>query len=128
MRSQKFFSIAATTMALAVAFGAFGSHALATVLEQNNRIQTWDTASKYHFYHGLGLFVVGYLYRKTGTRPVFFSFHLMLAGTIIFSGTLYLLSVTGYTVLGAVTPVGGLLLIASWLVLGRSLWVYKKLN
>ena len=104
--------IAAVLGALAVALGAFGAHALAGVLTANGTLEVWKTASHYHFFHVLALLVMG----ATGLRSGL-SFSLLTAGMVVFSGSLYSLAVTNIKWLGAITPIGGVLMIAGWLVL-----------
>lgn len=102
---------------LCVLLGAFGAHALKSRLSPE-LIGIWGTAAQYHFYHALGLGLVGLLalhwpassLLKTGGW-------IMLAGIILFSGSLYALVLTGVRWLGAITPIGGTLLIAAWVVL-----------
>lgn len=108
---------------LAVALGAFGAHALKTILESNGRVETFELATRYLFYHALAILAAGILAEKFPgmTTPAL----LFLAGTIIFSGSLYILSLTGQTMWGAVTPVGGVLLLAGWLSFG---WAFYKGN
>ena len=94
-----------------MALGAFGSHGLKPMLEANQTLETWKTAALYHLLHAVVLlWVAGATpFRKT-------SFRLLCLGTLIFSGTLYALAVSIYLrPLGAITPFGGLLLIAGWL-------------
>jgi len=96
---------------LAVILGAFGAHYLSAFLEETGRHSTYDTAVKYQFIHALLLIVLGLNGDKVQVKlPVYFA----LYGTIIFSGSLYLLIFTGITALGAITPIGGLLMILSW--------------
>ena len=104
--------IAAVFGALAVILGAFGAHALAELLAKNGTLEIWKTASQYHFLHALALLVIG----ATGLR-VRPGFCFLMAGTIVFSGSLYVLAVTNIKWLGAITPFGGVLMIAGWLVL-----------
>ena len=104
--------IAAIFGALAVILGAFGAHALAGLLAKNGTLEIWKTASQYHFLNVLAMLVLG----ATGLRSRG-TFCLLLAGTLVFSGSLYLLAVTNIKWLGAITPVGGVLMIAGWLVL-----------
>ena len=92
--------------------GAFGAHALAELLAKNGTLEIWRTASQYHFLNALALLVIG----ATGLR-VRPSFCLLMAGMIVFSGSLYLLALTNIKWLGAITPFGGGLMIAGWLVL-----------
>jgi uncharacterized membrane protein YgdD (TMEM256/DUF423 family) len=104
--------IAAITGLLAVLIGAFGAHALKDLLARNGTAAIWETAVFYHFIHAVMLFVLA-------ERKVFpaVAWWCLLAGIIVFSGSLYLLAVTDAKWLGAVTPVGGVSLIAGWLAL-----------
>ena len=99
---------------LAVALGAFGAHALKPYLEETGRLDTFETAVKYHFYHALALFVLSVLMRWEEHRLLKIAALLFLLGVIIFSGSLYALCMTNVGILGAVTPIGGVLLIAGW--------------
>ena len=101
----------------AVLLGAFGAHAFKAVLESNQRIETFDTAVKYHFFHTLALILVAFLMDKYPNKLMEYSGIAMIAGILIFSGSLYILSLTGITKWGAVTPLGGLSLIIGWLLL-----------
>lgn len=105
-----FFARAASASgALAVALGAFGAHGLKNLLAQNNTAAIWETAVFYHFIHTVMLFLLAQRPPlKTGPWWCF------LAGIVIFSGSLYLLAVTNQRWLGAVTPVGGVSLLAGW--------------
>lgn len=110
--------------ALAVALGAFGAHGLEAVASQKN-LAIYGTASRYHFYHLLPLFLSVWALGKAGARPALlrWSFRLTMTGILVFSGSLYLLGLRdilgdGISWLGAVTPIGGLLLIVGWLLLG----------
>jgi len=102
--------VAAATGFLAVALGAFGAHGLKTVLTQNGTASIWETAVFYHFIHAVMLFVLAE--RKPLAVGPWWCF---LAGIVIFSGSLYLLALTGMHWLGAITPVGGVSLLAGWL-------------
>jgi uncharacterized membrane protein YgdD (TMEM256/DUF423 family) len=94
--------------ALAVALGAFGAHALKASLTPD-RLLTWETAVRYQMYAAIGLQVSNY---KPGQR-------FLALGALIFSGSLYLLCLTGMGWLGAITPLGGLAMMAGYLMLGR---------
>ena len=112
MNSQTALRISAITGFLAVALGAFGAHGLHDVLEKNARLATWETAALYHLTHAVVLFVIA------GMRPrLAAAWWLMLAGVTIFSGTLYILALTNVKWLGAITPIGGVCLLAGWLAL-----------
>ena len=110
--------VGAVVMALGVGLGAFGAHGLRGRLDAY-QMGVYEKAVFYHFIHGLGLLIVSFL-PKTGTFSEFATSWvcgLLLAGIVIFSGSLYLLAVTGNRMLGAITPIGGLSFIAAWLVL-----------
>ncbi len=107
---------------LAVGFGAFGTHGLRGQLDDYH-LGVYHTAVQYHFYHALGLTLIGLaLQRYPLSRLLQWSGSLMLAGTLLFSGSLYLLALLGSRWLGMVTPFGGLLFIASWLLFGLALF------
>ncbi len=104
--------IAALFGASGVALGAFGSHGLRPILEANQTMEVWRTASFYHLTHAVVLLALaGFLDRKKVSLGLFSS------GLLIFSGSLYVLAVSHLKWLGAVTPFGGLLLIAGWVSL-----------
>jgi len=103
--------------ALSVAIGAFGAHALRPLLLEHGRTDTYELAVRYQFYHTLALLVMAALAEKLNESKASWSALLFTSGTIVFSGSLYILSLTGKTIWGAVTPVGGVLLIAGWLFL-----------
>lgn len=128
MRGHYLFGFAAALMALAVAFGAFGAHALSNLLDYNGKTSTWSTANQYHFYHALALFIVAYLYKKTGKLPVLYIYYLICVGLLLFSGSLYLLSISNWSMLGAITPLGGLMFIVAWVWLAREMYLFKKIN
>jgi len=110
--------IAAGLGLLAVALGAFGAHGLKDVLAQHGTADIWDKAVFYHFIHAVMLFVLA----ERKVLPVL-TWGFFLAGILVFSGSLYLLAVTGLRWLGAVTPVGGLSFLAGWLAL---IWNGRK--
>ncbi len=111
-------AVAAILLALAVMLGAFGAHALRGRLDAD-AMAVYHTAVLYHFLHALGLLIVSILPRA-GVLPAptagWVSI-LLVAGIVLFSGSLYLLAGTGVRILGAITPVGGLCFIAAWLLL-----------
>ncbi len=97
---------------LAVALGAFGAHGLHDVLTKNARLATWETAVLYHLTHSVVMLVIA------TWRPLrAAAWWLMLAGVAIFSGTLYVLALTNLKWLGAITPLGGVCLLAGWIAL-----------
>ena len=97
---------------LGVLLGAFGAHALNERLVESGRVATWETAVFYHFIHALALLLVARM-----PSPSKWTVYLFLIGIAIFSGSLYALCLTGITKLGAITPIGGLALMAGWLTL-----------
>ena len=111
-------AIGAVFLALAVILGAFGAHGLKDKLDAYS-MGVWEKAVFYHFIHALGMLVVSILPR-TGTfstAGASLVAWLLTAGILIFSGSLYLLAVTGVHTLGAITPIGGVCFIAAWLAL-----------
>ena len=115
---QKFFLASAALLAgFGVMIGAFGAHALKALLEHANRVETFETAVKYQFYHALGLMLIALLMDKFPTGTLNHAAWAMFGGTIIFSGSLYIRCLTEITKFGMITPIGGVLLVASWLLL-----------
>lgn len=109
-------------MGLAVLIGAFGAHTLNDLLVKNGRIDTFETATKYLFYHSLGILFIGILSNENKkNKKMEISYYSMFLGVIIFSGSLYILSFTNITLFGAITPIGGVLFIISWLLLALSI-------
>jgi uncharacterized membrane protein YgdD (TMEM256/DUF423 family) len=114
---------AALLMALAVILGAFGAHGLRSRLDAYS-MGVYERAVFYHFLHALGMLIAstlpraGLLSQSAGAWVC----ALLLAGVLIFSGSLYILAVSGMRWLGAITPIGGLSFIAAWLLLAAALW------
>ncbi|TXE03095.1 DUF423 domain-containing protein [Algoriphagus aquimarinus] len=117
MQGKQIIQTAAILGACAVGIGAFGAHGLKEILAETGRSETFETAVKYHFYHSLAIFLIGLLaivkpdWKKLTTAAI-----LMVVGIFIFSGSLYVLSLTGITWLGAITPLGGVAFIAGWVL------------
>jgi len=115
MNARQIIQTSAVLGAIAVGIGAFGAHGLKDILAETGRSDTFETAVKYHFYHSLGLFLIGILALiKPNWKQLSASALLMILGILIFSGSLYILSLTGITWLGAITPLGGLAFILGW--------------
>lgn len=109
----------AASAGLAVALGAFGAHALKAILTENDKISVFETAVKYHFFHAFALLAAGLLL-QSGTfhdRYIKNAGIAFIVGTLLFSGSLYILSVTNTSFWGVVTPFGGLSLIIGWALL-----------
>ena len=104
--------LAAAAGFLAVALGAFGAHGLKATLDQNATLAVWQTAALYHLVHAVVLLVLA---QKAAVSRV--AFALFGAGIVLFSGSLYALAVTNLKWLGAITPLGGVCLLAGWLAL-----------
>ena len=112
-----FLLLAALFAAAGVGFGAFGAHALAGILTES-QLGVFRTAVSYHLWHALGLGMIGLTVRLYGpSRHLYVTGWLMAAGILLFSGSLYLLTLTGQRWLGVITPVGGIAFIAAWLSL-----------
>jgi uncharacterized membrane protein YgdD (TMEM256/DUF423 family) len=107
--------------ALSVIFGAFGSHGLKTRVAPE-MLAVFETGVRYHFYHALGLIMIGILGFHYSAFQLQLPAMMMSTGILVFSGTLYLLVLTGQKWLGAVTPIGGLLLILSWATLAYRIY------
>lgn len=106
----------AISAALAVAAGAFATHSLRGVLDAD-ALANWETAARYAMYHAYGLIAVALSAGRLPARAVAFAGWAFVAGTILFSGSLYALSLTGLRGLGAVAPLGGAAFIAGWAAL-----------
>ena len=113
------FTIAGLLGALGVALGAFGAHALkgamATAVDGAQRLVWWDTATKYHLWHALLAAVCASLIQRYPRVRI--SLMLCIVGTMLFSGSLYVMTLTNFRILGAITPLGGVAFIAAWLAL-----------
>ena len=115
MNSRLYLISGLVFMILVVSLGAFGAHALKAMLSVHH-LQTWGTATDYQFYHALGLMGLGiWSDKKTTSRYVTLSGVFLILGILLFSGSLYLLALTGITRLGMVTPVGGIFFILGWI-------------
>lgn len=114
---RTFFVLGCLFAFLGVALGAFGAHALQGRFGPG-LADVYETGVRYQFYHALALFAVAYAVSRWPGAAGPLAGWLFVAGIILFSGSLYLLSVTGVRVLGAITPLGGLCFLAGWLILG----------
>ena len=107
---------------LSVGIGAFGAHALKAALEASGRLDTFETAVKYQFYHTLALLAIGILMYHVPDKWLGYAAIAMIGGILIFSGSLYILCLTGIRWWGAVTPLGGIALIVGWILLFVSIY------
>ncbi|WP_348674987.1 DUF423 domain-containing protein [uncultured Abyssibacter sp.] len=101
---------------LGVALGAFGAHALRQRLEPD-MLRVWETAVNYQFWHALALLGIGVLMLRHASGWLNASGLLFALGVLLFSGSLYALALSGIRVLGAITPIGGVLMLAGWICL-----------
>ena len=113
-------TLAAVALALAVVMGAFGAHALKGRLDAY-AMSVYEKAVLYHFIHALGMLIVLALPGLAATRQTGIAL-VLFAGTVIFSGSLYALALSGIRLFGAITPIGGISFIAGWIWLAWSLW------
>jgi uncharacterized membrane protein YgdD (TMEM256/DUF423 family) len=101
-----------------VILGAFGAHTFKETLIANNYLDVFETAVRYQFYHTLVLLFIGMLMYRNNTKWIKYSALALIFGTLLFSGSLYLLSLSGQSFWGAITPLGGVFLILGWSFLG----------
>ena len=122
MNARLALTLAAAALFAAVGTGAFGAHALKSKLAPD-LMAVYQTAVQYHFWHALGLLAVGILLlQKPDSGALAAAAWLLVAGLVLFSGSLYALSLTGVRGLGAVTPLGGLAFLAAWAALAWAAW------
>ncbi len=116
--SRIFLAIAAALGGISVILGAFASHALKDKLS-DRALEIWETGTKYQMYHALALILVALLLNRlsTDSTPLIIAGYSFIAGTVLFSGSLYALSLSGIKILGAVTPLGGVGFITGWICL-----------
>ena len=109
-----FVKIGILCCALSVVIGAFGAHSLESTIA--DKMETFKTGVQYQIFHGLGLILIGILSKVLGL-DLSMSGYLMIAGIILFSGSLYLISIFKYSFMGMIAPLGGLSFIISWVIL-----------
>jgi uncharacterized membrane protein YgdD (TMEM256/DUF423 family) len=119
--ARPFFLLGAGFAFLAVTLGAFGSHSLKAVLEPE-MLAVFETGVRYQMYHALALFAVGWAAHQYPQASFHIAGWLFAAGIILFSGSLYVLALSGVRWLGAITPLGGVCFLAGWGTLGRQVW------
>ncbi len=116
-----FFAIGSLSAFLAVGLGAFGAHALKSRVDAQ-LLASFEVGVRYQMYHALALLAVGWACTRWRGAVVVASGWLFVAGTVLFSGSLYILSLSGLRWLGAVTPLGGFAFLAGWLCLAWAAW------
>ncbi len=114
---NKYIAVGAVAALLAVAIGAFGAHMLEDRLTAHE-LDIYRTGVQYHMFHALGILLIAALGDRLPSRKAaLWAARLLLLGILLFSGSLYVLAVSGVTALGAITPLGGVAFIAGWLCL-----------
>lgn len=122
--ARLFLVLGSLNLTLVVLLGAFGAHALKTQLSEA-MMQAYQTGVQYHFYHALGLLVLGILaIQMPGSGLLRLSGLLVFAGIVLFSGSLYLLALSGVKWLGMITPLGGTAFISGWGLLVAAVMKY----
>lgn len=123
--SRLFLALGAINAFVCVLMGAIGAHILKQKLS-SDLYNTFQTGLQYHFYHALGLILIGtLLFHLPQSKLVKLSGWVMLTGILFFSGTLYVISFTEMRTLGMVAPIGGVSLMSAWLMLAYAIW-FKK--
>jgi len=120
-KARKLLALVAIFMASAIALGAFGAHGLKKVLAPE-MLAVYKTGVEYQFYNSLGLFIAIFIYMlRPYSKKILIAIYLLIAGTLIFSISLYLLTILNIPTIGVITPIGGTLQIIAWLVLAYGL-------
>lgn len=119
--SQRFLVLGTVFAGFAVAAGAFGAHALKDILDAHS-LQVFDTATRYQMYHAFGLCIVSWAIDRYPEQRLEQAGWLFTFGILLFSGSLYVVSLAGIRWMGAVTPIGGLAFLAGWVLLSWRIW------
>jgi uncharacterized membrane protein YgdD (TMEM256/DUF423 family) len=119
--AQRFLALGSILAGLGVAAGAFGAHALKEILDAP-MLQVFETATRYVMYHAFGLCIVSWAIDRYPEQRLEKSGWLFLIGILLFSGSLYAVSLAGIRWMGAVTPIGGLAFMTGWLLLAWGVW------
>lgn len=115
MKERTLIAAGAINMFIAVGCGAFGAHGLKRMISEE-MLAIWHTAVTYQVMHALGMMAIALLMPRMAGAAMRWAGNLMLAGIVVFSGSLYLLALTGTRILGAITPLGGAAFLAAWLL------------
>jgi uncharacterized membrane protein YgdD (TMEM256/DUF423 family) len=119
---KKYIQIGAILGALGVGIGAFGAHGLEKFLESNGNADTFETATKYLFYHAIALILLGNMPPNKWTKRSALAFQI---GILVFSGSLFLICFTLIKTFGATAPIGGVALILGWIFMFLGAWSEK---
>lgn len=125
---DRLFGVLGSLFALAaVALGAFGAHGLRAHFQAEPALgANFETAVRYHFYHALGLLFVAWATTRWPHPLTYWAGFLFVFGIVVFSGSLYILSITGMRWLGAITPIGGVAMLCGWACLAAAVWRSTK--
>jgi len=118
---RRFFALGAMLAMIGVAAGAFGAHALKSRLTPD-MLAVFEVGVRYQLVHALALLAVAWAITRWPGRAVLYAGALFIAGIVLFSGSLYLLALTGERSLGAITPFGGVAFLAGWACLAWAAW------
>ncbi len=118
---KSYIAIGAILSAIGILFGAFGSHSLKSKLNPE-QLMVFDIATRYLMYHAMGIFGIGILAYSVPESVVKIPVIIMLIGILLFSGSLYLISLKGFSKLGIITPIGGTAFIISWVLLAINIY------
>ena len=121
------FTLGAIFAGIAVALGALGAHGLKNMVEES-ALQTWEVAVRYQFWHSLALLITAFAAEKISTNACRLARRLFVIGILLFSGSLYGLTLGGPSWLGPVTPLGGLALLGGWIILIKEACLCNKEN
>ena len=122
--AKKWIGIGSILVMLSVMIGAFGAHMLEPIIGED-KISVYETGVQYHMIHALGIILIGIIMKVFGeAKLLVWSARLLFIGIILFSGSLYALSISGLGPLGAITPLGGVCFIAGWICL--AITAFKK--
>ena len=118
---KSYIAIGAILSAIGILFGAFGSHSLKSKLNPE-QLMVFDIATRYLMYHAMGIFGIGILAYSVPESTVKTPVTIMFIGILLFSGSLYFISLKGFTKLGIITPIGGTAFIVSWVLLALNIY------
>ena len=122
--SRQFVWLGAVFAALSVAAGAFGAHSLKSIIPAD-MLAVFETAVRYQMYHALALLIVGGMLKHLPEQNIRVSGWCCVAGIVLFSGSLYVIALTGTRWVGSITPLGGAAFLAGWIALAWNLWRNK---
>lgn len=126
VKFEKIIVVGALFGAFAVLFGAFGAHGLKDFLIAHQMLEVYDTAVRYQFYHVFAIFITAFCMNEYQSKILKWAFVLFVVGILMFSGSLYILAITQYKMMGMITPIGGVFLIIGWVCIAASF--FRRLN